>query len=325
MASPTRRAELVAQWPTALIAIALFAGLYFVQWYSYGLFHCLAEMFSIVVACTIFAVFWNVRQFLDNAFYLFIGIAYLCVALLDLFHTLSVRRDPRISRLRDESRHPAVGDREVRARPVVDRGVVLHAAPDPRRLLVRCLPGRLGGSLRQHFLVGHLSRVFRRRCRADSLQDRLRVRHLRPVSDRLRVAHLASRGIRPWRVSAPGRIDRSDGRVGTRLHAVPGCHQSRQHPGTLPEDRFVLSGVPRLCSRRPERAVRPAVQKSATSQGGGGSGEQGQERFSGQHEPRDPDADERRHRHDGPGARHQTHRTRSAITCGWCASRAIRC
>ena len=91
MASPTRRAELVAQWPTALIAIALFVGLYVVQWYSYGLFHCLAEIFSIVVACTIFAVFWNVRQFLDNAFYLFIGIAYLCVSLLDLFHTLSVR------------------------------------------------------------------------------------------------------------------------------------------------------------------------------------------------------------------------------------------
>jgi signal transduction histidine kinase/CheY-like chemotaxis protein len=90
VASPTRRAELVAQWPTALIAIALFAGLYFVQWYSYGLFHCLAEIFSIVVACTIFAVFWNARQFLDNAFYLFIGIAYLCVALLDLLHTLSV-------------------------------------------------------------------------------------------------------------------------------------------------------------------------------------------------------------------------------------------
>ena len=95
MASPSRRAELAAQWPAAITAIALFVGLYLVQdksygLGSYGLFHSLAEIFSIVVACTIFAVFWNARQFLDNPFYLFIGIAFLYVALIDLVHSLSI-------------------------------------------------------------------------------------------------------------------------------------------------------------------------------------------------------------------------------------------
>ena len=36
----------------------------------------------------------------------------------------------------------------------------------------------------------------------------------------------------------------------------------------------------------------------------GRGGEPGEERVPGQHEPRDPHADERRHRHDGPAARH---------------------
>jgi signal transduction histidine kinase/CheY-like chemotaxis protein len=88
--SPSRRAELVAQWQTVALATILFVGLFFVERVSYGLFHSLVEMFSIVVACTIFAVFWNARPFLDNAFYLFIGIALLYVGLIDLLHTLSV-------------------------------------------------------------------------------------------------------------------------------------------------------------------------------------------------------------------------------------------
>ena len=90
MASSSRRAELVAECPTVLLATGLFVGLFFVQRHSYGLFHSLVEIFSIVVACTSFAVFWNARQFLDNAFYLFIGIALLFVGFVDLLHTLSV-------------------------------------------------------------------------------------------------------------------------------------------------------------------------------------------------------------------------------------------
>ncbi len=71
-----------------IIAILVAAGLYIVGWYNYLLFHSLAEMFSIVVACGVFMLAWNSRRFLDNNYLLFIGIAYLFVGVLDLFHTL---------------------------------------------------------------------------------------------------------------------------------------------------------------------------------------------------------------------------------------------
>ncbi len=65
--------------------------LYLTSLYSYLLFHSLVEFFSIIVACGIFMLAWNSRRFLDNNYLLFIGIAYLFVALLDLIHTLAYK------------------------------------------------------------------------------------------------------------------------------------------------------------------------------------------------------------------------------------------
>jgi len=64
-------------------------GLYLTSLYSYLLFHSLAEIFSIVVACGIFMLAWNSRRFLDNTYILFVGIAYLFIGGLDLIHTLA--------------------------------------------------------------------------------------------------------------------------------------------------------------------------------------------------------------------------------------------
>ena len=64
-------------------------GLYLASLYNYLLFHSLAEIFSIIIACGIFMVAWNSRRFLDNNFLLFIGIAFLFVAGIDLIHTLA--------------------------------------------------------------------------------------------------------------------------------------------------------------------------------------------------------------------------------------------
>ena len=72
-----------------LSSILLLFGLYLTSLFGYLLFHSTAEVFSIVVACGIFMVAWNSRRFLDNNYLLFIGIAYLFVALLDLVHTLA--------------------------------------------------------------------------------------------------------------------------------------------------------------------------------------------------------------------------------------------
>jgi signal transduction histidine kinase len=74
-----------------LAGVLVLLGLYLSSFYSYLLFHSLAEMFSIIVACSIFMLVWNARRFLDNNYLLFIGIAYGFVAGLDLIHTLAYK------------------------------------------------------------------------------------------------------------------------------------------------------------------------------------------------------------------------------------------
>ena len=57
--------------------------------YNFLFFHSLAEIFSIILACGIFFIAWNSRRFLNNNCLLFIGVAYLFVAGIDLAHALS--------------------------------------------------------------------------------------------------------------------------------------------------------------------------------------------------------------------------------------------
>lgn len=51
--------------------------------------HNIAETFSVVVACGIFMMTWNARRYIDNHYYLFLGISYLFVGVLDYVHALS--------------------------------------------------------------------------------------------------------------------------------------------------------------------------------------------------------------------------------------------
>src|SRR3989338_7030335 len=67
------------------------AGLYLTSLYSYLLFHSLAEIFSVVVACAVFLFAWNARRFLSNDYLLFVGITSLYVALIDVLHTLAFK------------------------------------------------------------------------------------------------------------------------------------------------------------------------------------------------------------------------------------------
>ncbi len=72
-----------------LVGVLALFGLYLTSFYSYLLFHSLAEAFSIVVACGIFIILWNARRFVDNSYFLLLGIAYLFVGALDLIHTMA--------------------------------------------------------------------------------------------------------------------------------------------------------------------------------------------------------------------------------------------
>ncbi|MCL6472554.1 MAG: SpoIIE family protein phosphatase [Firmicutes bacterium] len=77
---------------SALGGVIVLAGLYASSLYSYNLFHSIAELFSVIVAVGIFMVAWNSRGFLGNNNYLlFLGIAYLFVAGVDLVHTLAYK------------------------------------------------------------------------------------------------------------------------------------------------------------------------------------------------------------------------------------------
>lgn len=71
------------------IVVALAAALYICSLYNYLLFHSFAEIFSIIIAVSIFLVAWNTRKYIHNQYLLFIGIAYLSVAALDLLHTFT--------------------------------------------------------------------------------------------------------------------------------------------------------------------------------------------------------------------------------------------
>ncbi len=65
------------------------AVLYAAYWRNPVFAHDLAEMFSVVVACGIFMLTWNARGFIDNHYFLFLGIAYLFVGLIDFLHSIS--------------------------------------------------------------------------------------------------------------------------------------------------------------------------------------------------------------------------------------------
>ncbi len=66
-------------------------GLYYLSLRNYLLFHNLAEIFSIVVAATIFIIAWDVRRSLENGYLFVIGVAFLFVGAVDLLHNLAFK------------------------------------------------------------------------------------------------------------------------------------------------------------------------------------------------------------------------------------------
>ncbi len=78
----------------SFFAGALLVGLYFTIFVNYLLFHSVVEIFSIVIAFSFFTITWASRKYITNQYLLFIGIAYLFIAILDLLHTLAYKGMP---------------------------------------------------------------------------------------------------------------------------------------------------------------------------------------------------------------------------------------
>jgi len=74
---------------SALIGTVIFGLLYLSRLYSYLLFHSLAELFAVCVAACIFMVVWNSRRLIENRYLLFLGIASIFIAAIDLLHLLT--------------------------------------------------------------------------------------------------------------------------------------------------------------------------------------------------------------------------------------------
>ncbi|KJR41301.1 PAS/PAC sensor signal transduction histidine kinase [Candidatus Magnetoovum chiemensis] len=58
---------------------------------TYLLYHTTAEGFSIIISIAIFIIAWNSKQWIDNHYLLFLGIASLFVGLLDYTHAISYK------------------------------------------------------------------------------------------------------------------------------------------------------------------------------------------------------------------------------------------
>ena len=76
---------------TLLLGGLISTGLILISRYSYPLFHSLGELFSIVIAWSFFTLAWNTRSYVDNDFFILVGIASLFTSSIDLLHTLSYK------------------------------------------------------------------------------------------------------------------------------------------------------------------------------------------------------------------------------------------
>lgn len=70
---------------------ALLLAFLLVSHYSYPFFHGLVEIFTISVAVTIFSIAWSSRRFIDNNYLLYMGIALLFVAIIDVMHVFAYK------------------------------------------------------------------------------------------------------------------------------------------------------------------------------------------------------------------------------------------
>jgi PAS domain S-box-containing protein len=73
------------------VGVLALIGLVACNAYSYLLFHSIAELFSIVVACGIFMILWNSRGFVRDSFFLLLCTGCLFVAGIDLLHMLAYK------------------------------------------------------------------------------------------------------------------------------------------------------------------------------------------------------------------------------------------
>ena len=87
----SNRAEKVVNFREVVIVSSLLVGIVFTQFYSYLLFHSIAELFGIIISLGIFVIGWNSRRYGGNSFFLILGISFVFVGTIDMLHTLAYK------------------------------------------------------------------------------------------------------------------------------------------------------------------------------------------------------------------------------------------
>lgn len=85
------RAKSSQYFSLTVVVIVGFFALMLLDSYNFLLAHVFAEMFSIGVALVIFFISWNARDFYENGYFVFLGVAYLFVGGIDMLHTAAYK------------------------------------------------------------------------------------------------------------------------------------------------------------------------------------------------------------------------------------------
>ncbi len=68
--------------------------LYISSLQNYLLFHTLAEIFSVCIVFTVFLITWSSIRYIRSNYLILVGIAYLFIGFIDIFHTISYKGMP---------------------------------------------------------------------------------------------------------------------------------------------------------------------------------------------------------------------------------------
>ncbi|RPI38280.1 MAG: PAS domain S-box protein, partial [Nitrospiraceae bacterium] len=91
METQDKQSPFPGKYTALLFGVLVLTGLYLTSLYSYLLFHSLVDLFGVVIIFSVFVLAWNSRKMLDNDYLLFIGIGFLFIAILYLFHILAYK------------------------------------------------------------------------------------------------------------------------------------------------------------------------------------------------------------------------------------------
>ncbi len=79
------------RWEMIFTIGAIVISLSVISRYNYLLFHSLVEIFAVIVAGSVFIIVWNSRKFLQNNYFIFLGVTSLFIGFVLLLHALAYK------------------------------------------------------------------------------------------------------------------------------------------------------------------------------------------------------------------------------------------